>query len=140
MDAAELERLAADLRETSANLEAHIAERAEAIAAPRVAALEAEHTRRDQEHQTSFDAAQQRHDDLVVVLRRQLAALEVRAAQGAYLAQLLPVQVRRAAGFTRYDESVLDQGWIDHVNHYAAEHVLSPDTEPQHQQREGATQ
>ncbi|QSB07194.1 hypothetical protein [Natronoglycomyces albus] len=136
VDAPELERLAANLREISANLEAYIQDRAEAIAAPRIAKAEAEIERLHTEHKRNVASCEQRYADMQGEVQRQFTALERQVAQGGFLAQFLPANVWSAAGITRYEKSQLRPSWVNHVMQCADEAGLSLDTE--RQQREGA--
>jgi len=73
---AEIGDVTARLVEVTANLNAYIETRAQEIAAPRIAAVEERAAREIAELKAQHAAAQQRSEDLLKELRRQINALD----------------------------------------------------------------
>ncbi|GAA4208996.1 hypothetical protein GCM10022252_74870 [Streptosporangium oxazolinicum] len=115
------------LRMVTADLNAHIEDRAQEIAAPRIAQAEREAADRVAEVESTLTYERQRHEDLLVELRRQFAVLERQSAQLRWLARYLPPPLRRlAAGYFPSINSPraakdLPEEWLALVEKRAAE-------------------
>lgn len=81
----DLDALASRLADTTANLDTYIAERAEAIAAPKIAEIQSAAAARLAEQQIDYERRLERATDLVAELRRQLdIQLRLRKTKGEY--------------------------------------------------------
>ncbi|MCX5070791.1 hypothetical protein OOJ91_33645 [Micromonospora lupini] len=86
--------LAAALRDATANLDAHIEQRAQEIAAPRIAEIEQDAAERVAAAESERDVTTNRFAGVEREFRRQYAALEARRDELAWAARYLPARLR----------------------------------------------
>lgn len=119
--------LALLLRDTTANLAAHIEKRAEEIAAPRIAAVQEAAEAEIADVEAERDLIKQRLGDLAEELRRHLAAQDRRIADLAWVARYLPYRLRLYVGLgDRHRGDRPKESFAAAVDQVAAELGLVP--------------